>query len=96
MAGPTCTVLIEDITDSVLKALDALLAEESDTIERTRRNRVWEVWIRGRPIHVSANDSPSEVLLSAGCNSPEDYEVLHLLAAKIAHTFGGVASAPVK
>ena len=96
MGGPSCEVLLEVDDDSALCAIDAILAAVSAPIERTRKGRVWSVWIAGHPVYVSVERSPPSVSLSAGCNGPEDYEILRKLAGEIASTLGGVASEPVK
>ena len=96
MAGPSCEVLLEVNDDSALCAIDEILAAASARIERTRKGRVWRVWIASRPVYVSVERSPPSVALSAGCNGPEDYEILRKLAGDIASTLGGVASEPVK
>lgn len=96
MAGPTCELLLESDDGPTLDAVDAVLAAVAERIDRTRKGRVWDVWIKNRPIHVSVGGSPPSVDLSAGCNSAEDYEILRLLAGKLAATLGAVASEPVK
>jgi hypothetical protein len=80
----------------VLDAIDSVLASAADRIERTRKGRVWDVWVRERPVHVRVEGSPPMVMLSAGCNDPEDYAILRRLAADLARAVGGVASRPVK
>ena len=94
--GPSCEVLIEAVEDSVLDRLDELLAKRADVIERTRKGRVWKLWIAGRPLDVRLDESPPAVILAAGCNGPEDQAVLRSLAAEIAARFQGLASEPSK
>lgn len=90
--GPTCEVLIQTDDGAVLDALD----QAAETINRTRKRRVWDVWIRDRPVHVQVTRSPPTVELSAGCNQPEDYDILRELSLQIAAKFGGIASEPEK
>jgi hypothetical protein len=80
----------------VLDAVDSMLASAADRIERTRKGRVWDIWVRERPVHVRIEGSPPVVILSAGCNSPEDYAILRRLAADLARAVGGLASEPDK
>jgi hypothetical protein len=94
--GPTCEVLLESASPLDLDAVDALLASTTDQIERTRKGRVWNVWLGGRPIHIEVLASPPSICLSAGCNSPTDTELLRQLARKLADALGGLASAPIK
>lgn len=96
MGGPACEVLLEVDDDSSLFEIDAILAASSTQIERTRKGRVWDVWIANRPIHVSVERSPPTVTLVAGFNGQEDYGILRKLAGEIATTLGGVVSEPVK
>lgn len=79
-----------------LDRLDAILARRANRLERTRKGRVWDVWVKGRPIHVSAHRAESELHLIAGCSSCEDYEVLGELADSIATALGGIAGECVK
>ena len=94
--GPCCEVLIQDDSGPVLDAIDRLLAKAAEKIDRTRKGRVWDVWIRGRPVYVQVNASPPSVELSAGCNQPDDYDVVRGLSQQIAKELGGIASEPVK
>ncbi len=96
MAGPTCEVLLEADNSPTLDTIDEVLAAAAERIERTRKGRVWDLWVGGRPVHVSVGGSPPSVALSAGCNEAEDYRVLRRLAGELAAALGGVASAPVK
>lgn len=96
MAGPTCEVLLDANDDTALGMIDAALTAAADRIDRTRKGRVWDVWVTGRPVHVSVTGNPPAIGLAAGCNSPEDYVVLRKLAADLALVLGGVASEPVK
>jgi hypothetical protein len=96
MAGPACGVLLDRVDEIVLITIDEILARTAETIQRTRKGRVWDVWIRGRPIHVAVCESDATVSLSAGCHGAEDYEVLRQLASAIAEQLDGVADEPVK
>ncbi len=96
MAGPTCEVLLNADDGPALDAIDAILATAAERIERTRKGRVWDVWVGGRPVHVSVGGSPPTVDLAAGCNNPEDYTVLRRLASEMAAVLCGIASEPVK
>jgi len=94
--GPTCEVLLEAVDGSTLDAVDAVLASVADRIERTRKGRVWDVWIGGRPVHLAVGGPPVAVVLAAGCNDSEDYAVLQRMAGVLAEVLGGIASPPVK
>ena len=96
MAGPTCEVLLEADDAQTLDTIDGVLSAAAERIERTRKGRVWDVWVGGRPVHVSVGKSPPLVALAAGCNEPEDYSVLRRLAGELAFALGGVASEPEK
>jgi hypothetical protein len=82
--GPTCEVLLEADDESMLDAIDAVLAAAADNINRTRKGRVWDIWVGGRPVQVSVEGSPPAVNLASGCNGPEDYRVLRQLAHQLA------------
>ena len=94
--GPTCEVLLESDDDTVLDAIDLILSAVAERIDRTRKGRVWDVWVSGRPVHVSVERMPPAVALAAGCSGPDDYAVLRRLAADLASSLDGVASEPVK
>ncbi len=94
--GPTCEVLLESDAGPVLDGIDALLAASADRIERTRKGRVWDIWVRGRPVHVWVTAWPPSVCFAAGCNRPDDYAVLRQLAGRLAEALGGLASEPTK
>ena len=68
--------MIEIVNEQVLEAIDIVLTLVVDPINRTRKGKVWDVWIGGRPVHVSVAGSPATVELAAGCNSPEDFAAL--------------------
>ena len=87
--GPTCEVLLTTDDGAMLDAIDDLLASRAERIDRTRRGRVWDVWIGGRPVHVSVGGKPPSISLSAGCNDPEDYAVLRQLGGELAAALGG-------
>lgn len=92
--GPTCQVLLDSLDERTLDAIDRLLSKASERIEKTRKGRVWDIWIKGSPFHVSA--SAQSVELSAGCSSPEDAEVLKGLADELACVLSGIAAEPTK
>ena len=94
MGGPTCEVLVQDNDGLTLDTIDAILAKAAERTDRTRKGRVWDVWVGGRPVHVSV--SPLSVALSAGCNEPQDYDVLRRLAGDLAAALGGIAAEPEK
>jgi hypothetical protein len=94
--GPTCEVLLDKDDGESLDAVDSVLAAVAEKIERTRKGRVWDIWVAGRPVHISIDSSPPSISLSAGCNSVEDYALLKLLAAKLTEAMNGVASEPIK
>jgi hypothetical protein len=95
--GPTCEIRLKSVPDGdTLAAIDTFLSGITGIIERSRKGRQWDVWIGGRPVHVAAPDTRAGVELSAGCNSPEDYEMLRRLGLGLAEILGGQASEPVK
>jgi hypothetical protein len=96
MAGPTCEVWLESDDQHVLDVIDAILEAAAGTIKRTRKGRVWDVWIDDRPVHVWVEASPPMVVLAAGCNAPEDYAILRHLAETLAKALGGEATEPIK
>ena len=94
--GPTCEVLLDAADCAALDTIDVVLAAAACRIERTRDGRVWDVWVGGRPVHISVTATPPAVSLVAGCNGPADYDVLRRLAGDLASALDGVASEPVK
>jgi hypothetical protein len=96
MAGPTCEVLLEADDGPTLDAIDGVLAAAAEQVDRTRKGRVWDVRVGGRPVHVSVSGAPPSVTLSAACNEPEDYRVLKRLASELAGALGSIASEPEK
>jgi hypothetical protein len=97
MGGPACEVLFDrPATNDALRAVDSFLASHASEIQRTRKGKVWQLWLDGRPIHVAVLDSLPGIELSAGSNSTEDYEILRRLATGLAELLGGVASEPTK
>ena len=94
--GPTCEVHLAVVDDHTLIAIYRLLTTVADRIDRTRKDRVWDIWIHGRPVHVHAIEPRRVATLSAGCITPDDYDVLRELSAAIVDTVGGVASEPEK
>jgi hypothetical protein len=85
-------VLLETDDGPTLEAIDTTLASVAERIDRTRKGCVWDVWVRGRPVHVQVSGLSPAVALSAGCNGPEDYAILQELALAIANAVGGMAS----
>ncbi len=96
MSGPACEVLIESDSGPTLDEIDAVLADLAERIERTRKGRVWDMWVDGRPVHVMVASSPPGIELSAGCNSLEDHAMLERLAGALVERLGGLASPPSK
>jgi hypothetical protein len=94
--GPACDVLLKDISRATLDTIDDVLARVSDQIARTRKGLVWDIWIGGRPVHLSVISPPPTIVLSAGCNLAEDYAKLKWLAIELATALGGSASEPTK
>ena len=94
--GPACEILLESGDDTILDAVDSVLSACTEQVVRTRKGRVWEVWISGRPIGVSVDFDPPAIQLSAGCNSAEDYAVVGLLCRALTDRLGGIASRPSK
>jgi hypothetical protein len=95
--GPACAIELATAPDAAtLDSIDAFLDRIGARIERTRKGRVWDVWIVGRPVHVAVTNSPDVVTVSAGCNSPKDYELLRRIARGLADILGGRASEPLK
>lgn len=94
--GPTCDVLLEDDDDATLALIGVVLSNVSERVDRTRRGRVWGVWVRGAPIHVEISTSPPAVGLSGGRNTNDEYVVLREIAHEIAQAVGGEASEPLK
>jgi hypothetical protein len=89
--GPTCEILLEASDPLTLAKIDDALALIADKIERTRKGRVWNVWIQGRPVHLHATDD-NTLGVSAGCNQTEDYEVMLELIQHLCDATGGHAS----
>lgn len=96
MAGPTCEVIPCYDAPFDLNIIDAALLTVCDRSVRTRKGRVWDVWIAGRPIHVAVTRSSSVIELAAGCNGSEDSVLLRRLAAVLATVLIAQASDPVK
>jgi hypothetical protein len=92
--GPTCRVIAETIAVDILLIIDSTLESLAEDVERTRKGRIWDVWIEGRPFHVDA--SAGEIALSAGCNDGFDWDILRRLAQGIASAVDGVATEPEK
>ncbi len=94
--GPTAEVVTDArITEEQLLAIDALLSKFASKIIRTRRGRVWTLWIGEHTIDVSAS-GPTCLALAAGLNSPQDYALLRDLGQRLATRLGGIASEPIK
>jgi hypothetical protein len=83
-------------TNDELNAIHEFLACITGEIQHSRKGRVWDVWIDGRPIHVSVVNSPARIELSAGCKAIEDYTALRKVAQGLAVLLGGKASEPEK
>jgi hypothetical protein len=81
--GPVCEIPLTSDSSEVLDAIDAVLAETATKILRTRRGRTWDIWVNERPFHVCVDKSLPAVLVSAGCNDPEDRTLLCQLEAGI-------------
>ncbi len=94
--GPTCEILLETDDGPTQDRIDEVLASVADRIDRTRKGRVWDVWIHGRPLHVIITSSPPVVTLSAGCNSYDDVNIVRELAECIVNAVGGLYSGPEK
>lgn len=94
--GPTCTISFATDLGSTLAIVDSVLATAAEKVERTRKGRVWDIWMNGRPFHVDLDAKSSHIVLSAGCNVAEDIQLLRLLSAELATAVGGVASEPTK
>ncbi len=90
--GPTCEVLLNDVYPSTLDAIDSKLTEMAEQIIRTRKGRSWDVWINTRPMHLAVTESPSAIVISAGCNEAVDFVVLKQLSEQLAFTTDGIAS----
>ena len=94
--GPSVEVLTDEpITDEHLLAIDTLLSTLADKIIRTRKGRVWTLWIGERPMYVSVT-APDCVTLSAGRNSPQDGDILRQWGQRLASLLHGIASEPTK
>ena len=111
MGGPTSQIRSQlPLTGAILDDLDRVLATHADEIHRTRKGRNWKIRIDGYPIDVFVVDREGmlnwgeepdanaqfEVVLSAGCNSPEDYERLTDLGNAIGAIIRGLPSPPTK
>lgn len=94
--GPTCEVMLEAIDGPTLGAIDAVLVANVDRIERTRKGRAWDIWVGGHPVHVSVSSQSPIISLAAGCNDPDDRDVLRRLAGALVEALSGVASLSVK
>lgn len=116
--GPTCAVYARcKLTGDHLLQVDTLLSKLAGKIERTRKGRVWDVWIDDCPIHVCVeitdevlwdcedelleldmlpDDAPFRVVLSAGLNGREDYDILRSLALQLVPLINGVPTEPEK
>jgi hypothetical protein len=87
--------MIQTKEDTILEDIDSLLSSVSDSINRTRKGRVWDIWIDSRPITVCMKEE-SIIALSAGCNDQKDYSILRYLARSFTEKFGGFATPPEK
>jgi hypothetical protein len=111
MGGPTSQIRSSlPLTGAILDELDRVLAAHADEIERTRKGRNWAIRVDGSPIEVivldregmqkwgeaADADTQFQVMLSAGCNSPEDYDRLTDLGNAIGPVIQGTPSPPTK
>lgn len=94
--GPTCEVTLTQVSEALLDEVHCHLEDVADEVVQSRRGRLWEVWIEGRPIVVQVEDEPTSLGLAAGCNQPQDWQILEQLASSLAVTAGGQASKPKK
>ena len=100
MGGPALSVsLTAAVTDESLDAIDTVFEQHCSRVERTRKGRVWSLWIGAQPYYARVDvdeTSQNRVWIDAGCNSREDYENLRILAKAICDTVGGMSSEPTK
>jgi hypothetical protein len=89
VAGPTSAVFGRGaLTEGRLADIDALLAAKASRVSRTRKGRVWDVQIAGRPVHVSVENTEDvlwdceDELLEAGL-LPEDAPFRVVLSAGV-------------
>jgi hypothetical protein len=45
------------LDDAILDEIDAVLASASESVQGTRKGRVWDCWIGGRTIHVAVEET---------------------------------------
>ncbi|WP_395738199.1 hypothetical protein [Prosthecobacter sp.] len=94
--GPTAEVITaEPITDQQLLDIDDMITKLAAKFIRTRKGRVWSLWIDERPIHLSVTE-PGVLVMAAGLHSPQDYDILRQLGQRLADLVGGLASEPIK
>jgi hypothetical protein len=94
--GPTAEVVtLESIADEQLLAIDGLLSKISSKIVRTRKGSVWALWIGDRQIDIAVTETGC-IVLAAGCNSEQDYDILRQLGQSLATLLHGMASEPIK
>ncbi|WP_406698025.1 hypothetical protein V5E97_04145 [Singulisphaera sp. Ch08] len=91
-----CEVLLESDEPAMLDTIDSFLEAAADRIDRTRKGRVWNLWIDERPIHVEVVDQPPSIGLSSACDDAHDDSVLRRLAKGLATACGGLALEPPK
>lgn len=94
--GPACEVTVTQISEALRGEVHRHLEEVADEVVSTRKGRVYDVRIEGRPIGVTIEDDSTTLGLAAGCNQPEDWQVLERLAMSLAARLGGHASKPEK
>jgi hypothetical protein len=90
-----CEVLLPSDDPAMLDTIDAFLSCGADQIDRTRKGRVWSLWIDGMPIHVMVVGSPASIELSSPCDDASGYAVLRRLAGGLAAACGGLDSEPI-
>lgn len=94
--GPTCEVTVAEISETLLDVVHRYLEDVADEVASTRKGRSWDVLVEGRPFGIWVEDASASLGLAAGCNKPEDWQVLERLAINLAARLGGHASKPEK
>ncbi len=96
--GPTCVVNLTSLNDSVLAQIHDQLKHLSDDLSPTRKGRVWDTRIQGRPFHVCVEEDidGSRICLSAGCNQDEDWKIIENVSIFLANSLGGKSTRPEK
>jgi hypothetical protein len=78
--GPVRELPHAALDDEALDLIHATLVQIAEKVEATRQGRVWDVWIDERPFHVEADAQSMEIRIAAGCNQPEDHQLLRRVA----------------